>query len=125
MVSTGPLASVPDVEDMNGAAAIAAINAVSGLTAGTPTYECNDTIADGNVISQDPGAGATCDATVDLVVSTGPCAVVCDCLGDVSSIAAAGVPDGKVSMTDASYVTDLVNAHGTGRPLAIPCPHPY
>ena len=100
VVSTGPLASVPDVLDMNGAAAIAAINAVSGLTAGTPTYECNDTIADGNVISQDPGAGATCDATVDLVISTGSCCsypaswdYLAQCHGDATGEGECGVLD--------------------------------
>jgi beta-lactam-binding protein with PASTA domain len=62
--------TVPDVTAMNEAGAIAAINAVVGLTAGTPTYECNNVEAAGEVLRQSPGPGvATCGTTVDIVVS--------------------------------------------------------
>jgi serine/threonine-protein kinase len=40
---------------------------------GTVTYEYNDVVADGNVISQDPSAGTTVavGSSVNLVVSSG------------------------------------------------------
>jgi len=65
--------TVPNVLDMSEADAITAIDAVDYISAGTPTYECSDTIANGNVISTTPGAGtASCGTTVAIVVSTGP-----------------------------------------------------
>ncbi|MHA2274078.1 MAG: PASTA domain-containing protein, partial [Candidatus Hodarchaeales archaeon] len=72
VVSSGqPL--VPNVLDMNEADANAAITAVDNLTVGTVTYEYSDTVADGNVISQNPSAGTTVavGSSVDLVVSSG------------------------------------------------------
>jgi beta-lactam-binding protein with PASTA domain len=64
---------VPDVVDMNQADANTAITAVDNLTVGTVTYEYNDVVADGNVISQNPAAGTLVPigSSVDLVVSLG------------------------------------------------------
>ncbi|MHC4659152.1 MAG: PASTA domain-containing protein, partial [Planctomycetota bacterium] len=64
---------VPNVVDMNEADANSAITAVDNLTVGTVTYDYSDTIADGNIISQNPGAGTAVPigSSVDLVVSLG------------------------------------------------------
>jgi beta-lactam-binding protein with PASTA domain len=72
VVSSGQ-PEVPNVVDMNEADANAAITAVDNLTVGTVTYEYSDTVADGNVISQDPVGGTTVavGSSVDLVVSSG------------------------------------------------------
>jgi beta-lactam-binding protein with PASTA domain len=58
---------------MNEADANSAITAVDNLTVGTVTYKYNDTIADGNVIIQNPSAGTLVPigSSVDLVVSLG------------------------------------------------------
>ncbi|MHC4239074.1 MAG: PASTA domain-containing protein, partial [Planctomycetota bacterium] len=58
---------------MTEADANTAITAVDNLTVGTVTYEYNDVITDGNVISQNPTAGTLVPigSSVDLVVSLG------------------------------------------------------
>ncbi|MBN1788193.1 MAG: CotH kinase family protein [Sedimentisphaerales bacterium] len=63
---------VPDVVDMTQANANTAIIA-AGLTVGTITPLCSDTVPAGSIISQDPNAGTTVilGTPVDLVVSTG------------------------------------------------------
>ncbi len=111
VVSTGPL-FVPDVLDMDEADAIAAIDAVTGLTAGAPTYACSDTIADGNVISTTPVAGPTCDATVDIVVSTGSPTVpnVLD-MNEADAIAAINAVS-NLSVGTVSYDCDNTIADG-------------
>jgi beta-lactam-binding protein with PASTA domain len=64
---------VPNVLDMTEADANTAITAVDNLTVGIVTYEYNDVVADGNVISQNPAAGTLVPigSSVDLVVSSG------------------------------------------------------
>ncbi|MHC4062621.1 MAG: PASTA domain-containing protein, partial [Planctomycetota bacterium] len=64
---------VPDVVDMTEADANTAITAVDNLTVGVVTYEYNDVVTDGNVISQNPAAGmlVPIGSSVDLVVSLG------------------------------------------------------
>ncbi|VAV96757.1 Serine/threonine protein kinase PrkC, regulator of stationary phase, partial [hydrothermal vent metagenome] len=64
--------TVPDVIGQTEADANATITG-AGLVAAT-TEAADDTVPAGNVISQDPAAGATADAgsTVSIVVSTGP-----------------------------------------------------
>ncbi|MHC4154685.1 MAG: PASTA domain-containing protein, partial [Planctomycetota bacterium] len=63
---------MPDIVDMNEADANSAITA-AGLTVGSVTYEYSDTVADGNVISQNPVSGShvLLGSTVGLVVSSG------------------------------------------------------
>ena len=91
VVSKGPPPTVPNVLDMNEADAIAAINAVANLSVGNVTYECNDVEAAGEVLSQTPTAGpASCDATVDLVVSDGS-PTVPNVVGDVNGDAQAAI----------------------------------
>ena len=69
---------VPDVVDEPNLVARAMILA-NGLNIGTVTAECNDLIADGNVISTDPPycTSPECGSIVDIVVSTGPCEEEC------------------------------------------------
>ena len=77
IVSTGPCpVNVPDVVNMTQAAAESAITS-AGLTVGTVTTACDNTIASGNVISSNPASGISVPSgtAVDLVVSTGPCSV--------------------------------------------------
>ncbi|HOV62035.1 MAG TPA: PASTA domain-containing protein, partial [Candidatus Hydrogenedentes bacterium] len=49
----------------------------AGLTVGSVTRQCSDTVAAGRVISQDPAAGATIapGTAVSLVIASGPCSV--------------------------------------------------
>ncbi len=65
-------AQVPDVVNMTQTAASSAITD-AGLVVGTVTQECSNTIAAGDVISQDPTGGTQVDAgsSVNLVVSSG------------------------------------------------------
>lgn len=77
-VSEGPVqVEVPNVVDEPEAEAKSAIRA-AGLKVGTVTKEASDEIDEGNVIRQSPEAGDTVDAEeeVDLVISSGPEAVI-------------------------------------------------
>ncbi|MEO8739000.1 MAG: PASTA domain-containing protein [Casimicrobiaceae bacterium] len=68
---------VPNVVGLTQAAATSAINAAS-LVVGTVTSQSSASVPAGNVISQNPLAGATVasGSAVDLVVSTGPAPVL-------------------------------------------------
>ncbi len=68
----GIQATVPNVVSDLLSDANNAINAVPGLSVGTITYTCSNTVAKNYVISQNPVAGLGCGA-VAMVVSTGPC----------------------------------------------------
>ncbi|MBN1788418.1 MAG: PASTA domain-containing protein, partial [Sedimentisphaerales bacterium] len=71
VVSSGQ-ADLPDVTGMDETSACNIINAIDGLSCGTITGECSDSVSSGNVISQYPAAGSVdCDTAVDLVISTG------------------------------------------------------
>jgi hypothetical protein len=65
-------AQVPNVLNMTQAAAGSAITG-AGLVVGTVTQQCSDTVAAGNVISQDPigGTQVNVGSAVNLVVSSG------------------------------------------------------
>jgi hypothetical protein len=81
VVSTGPAnVSVPNVVGLTQAAATTAITG-AGLVVGTVTTASSPTVAAGSVISQNPVGGSSVapGSAVNLVVSTGPIAVVrCD-----------------------------------------------
>jgi beta-lactam-binding protein with PASTA domain len=64
---------VPNVADMTEADANTAITAVDNLTVGSISYDYNDTITAGLVLSQSPTAGTAVPigSTVDLIVSLG------------------------------------------------------
>ncbi|MHC4648529.1 MAG: Stk1 family PASTA domain-containing Ser/Thr kinase, partial [Planctomycetota bacterium] len=85
VVSLGQPA-VPDVVGQTEADANTAITAVDNLTVGTATYEYSDTVAAGNVISQNPagGTGVAIGSSVDLVVSLGQ-PVVPDVVGQMEA----------------------------------------
>ena len=85
VISTGPCdVTVPDVagQTQNDAGSILT---GAGLTTGTVTQQCSNTVAAGLVVSQAPSAGdqAPFGSAVDLVISTGPCtATVPDVVGE-------------------------------------------
>jgi len=76
-VSTGPCATVPGVL---GAPYLEAVDAITaaGLVLGTVSYQCDNVVATGAVISQTPPPMSSVEpgSAVDLVVSTGPCPVI-------------------------------------------------
>ena len=90
--------TVPNVVNTNQANAEAAIVA-AGLTVGTVTTTCDNSIIIGNVINQNPDASTSqpLGTAIDLVVSTGPCPpplvgwedweVVDNISGDLSQVA--------------------------------------
>jgi|GEM_PF-1349304 len=75
VISSGPCSvSVPGVVGLTQAAATTSLTA-AGLTIGTVSQQCGDTVPAGQVISQNPAAGAPVSAgsAVNLVVASGPC----------------------------------------------------
>jgi beta-lactam-binding protein with PASTA domain len=77
VISTGPCpVNVPNVVGQTQAAAATAITGAN-LVVGTVTQQCDNTVAAGSVISQNPAAGSPVPPStpVDLVISTGPCPV--------------------------------------------------
>jgi beta-lactam-binding protein with PASTA domain/N-glycosylase/DNA lyase len=102
---------VPYVVDMNEADANSAITAFS-LNVGLVTYEYNDVVPTGHVISQDPVGGTTVlvGSAVDLAVSLGQGAVVPDIVGTTeanatSTVAAASLSVGTISHEYSDTVT--------------------
>src|ERR1700720_3492007 len=74
VISSGPqMVTVPNVEGLTQAAATAATTAAK-LTVGTVTQQSSNTVATGNVISQDPASGNSVaqGSPVNLVISSGP-----------------------------------------------------
>src|ERR1700731_862534 len=74
VISSGPqMVTVPNVEGLPQDAATTAITAVK-LTGGTVTQQISNTVAGGNVISQDPASGSSMPqgSQVNLVISSGP-----------------------------------------------------
>ena len=74
VISSGPqMVTVPNVEGLPQDAATTAITAVK-LTGGTVTQQISNTVATGNVISQDPASGSSVaqGSPVNLVISSGP-----------------------------------------------------
>jgi beta-lactam-binding protein with PASTA domain len=102
VVSSGP-PQVPYVVDMPEGEANSAIT-TAGLTVGAVSYEYNDTVAAGTVISQNPAGGTAVPvgSPVDLVVSLGqaisvPNVVDMNTTDANSTIAALGLTVGKVA----------------------------
>src|ERR1700674_3989032 len=74
VISSGPqMVTVPNVEGLTQDAATTAITAAK-LTGGTVTQQSSNTVATGNVISQDPASGNSVaqGSPVNLVISSGP-----------------------------------------------------
>ena len=73
VISSGPqMVTVPNVEGLTQDAATTAIRAAK-LTVGTVTQQTSNTVAIGNVISQDPASGSSVaqGSPVNLVISSG------------------------------------------------------
>jgi eukaryotic-like serine/threonine-protein kinase len=83
--------SVPNVVGITPAAAGSSL-ASSNLTLGTQTNNCSQ-FPNGDVASQSPAAGSQQPPStpVNLVVSSGPCAVVPNVVGDSESVASGAV----------------------------------
>ena len=74
VISSGlQMVTVPNVEGLSRDAATTAIMAAE-LTVGTLTQQSSNTVATGNVISQDPASGSSVaqGSPVNLVISSGP-----------------------------------------------------
>jgi beta-lactam-binding protein with PASTA domain len=74
VISSGPqTATVPNVAGLSQDAATAAISDAK-LKVGTVTQQTNNTVATGNIISQDPASGSSLaeGSSVNLVISSGP-----------------------------------------------------
>src|ERR1700719_1949234 len=77
VISSGPqIVTVPNVEGLTDAATTAIAGAK--LTVGTVTQQSSNTVAAGNVISQDPASGSSAaqGSPVSLVISSGPQMVI-------------------------------------------------
>lgn len=97
--------TVPDVVNQTQANATTAITS-AGLTVGNVTNQNSDTIASGNIISQDPAAGhsVALATAVDIVVSLGP-AVVTVIVPDMVGMTQAA---GEAAITAAGLVVGVV-----------------
>jgi serine/threonine-protein kinase len=74
VISSGPqVVTVPNVERLTQDEATTAITAAK-LTLGTVTQQASNTVATGNVISQDPANGSSLaqGSPMNLVISSGP-----------------------------------------------------
>ena len=74
VISSGPpMVTVPNVVGLTQAAATTAITEAK-LTLGNVTQQNSNTVATGNVISQDPASGSSAaeGSPVNLVISSGP-----------------------------------------------------
>jgi beta-lactam-binding protein with PASTA domain len=103
VISLGPPVTVPNVVGLAQAAAQTAITDV-GLTVGTVTQAHSGTVPAGDVISQNPAAGASVapGSAVDLVISLGPAPVT---VPDVVGLAQAAA---QTAITDASLTVGTV-----------------
>ena len=105
------MVSVPNVVGSAQAAANTSITG-AGLTLGTVTMQSSSTVTSGNVISENPAAGASVakGSAVDLVVSSGPAMVtVPNVVGNTqaaatTAITGAGLTVGAVTMQSSSAV---------------------
>jgi beta-lactam-binding protein with PASTA domain len=100
---------VPDVIGMTETDASAAVTAVDSLGVGSITYECNDVVAEGLVIRQDPvgGTAVLCGSSVNLVVSSGEClCTVPDVLGLSLADANAAIIGAGLTVGTISYASD-------------------
>jgi len=107
----GPLVNVPDVVGMNQSSAESTITG-AGLTVGTVTQQCSNTVTAGKVINQSPTAGQQVNpgTSVNLVVSTGSCVSVPDVVGisqssAESAITGAGLTVGTITQQCSNEVS--------------------
>ncbi len=106
--------SVPDLSNKTVADATAALKS-AGLTLGTREDKADDTVAQGEVISQDPASGSQVDAgsAVAIVVSTGPESVtVPDLVGKTRTQAKAALEAVGLQLGDETEVESTDQAKG-------------
>jgi beta-lactam-binding protein with PASTA domain len=112
VVSLGPQTTVPNVVGMTEADANSAISDAN-LVVGTITYEYSDTIAAGNVISQDPVGGTIVPmgTAVDIVVSLGEAVVVPNVVNMTEAEANSAITDANLIVGTVTYEhSDTVTA---------------
>ncbi len=104
-MTSSALVSVPDVVSFTQADAESVI-AAAGLTVGAVSSADSDTVPAGDVISQDPLAGAVVESgsAVDMVVSTGPVAGI---PGDLDG-------DSDIDRNDLSIILAARNTPASG-----------
>jgi beta-lactam-binding protein with PASTA domain len=101
VISSGPpMVTVPNVVGLTQAAATTAITGAK-LTPGNATRQNSNTVATGNVISQDPASGSSAaeGSTVTLVISSGPPMVtVPNVIGLTQAAATTAITDAKLTL---------------------------
>ncbi|MEL6301892.1 MAG: PASTA domain-containing protein [Pseudomonadota bacterium] len=105
VVSSGPASvSVPNVVGLSQAAASSAITGAN-LVVGNVTTQTSNTVANGDVISQNPTGGTTVSegSAVDLVVSSGPATV------SVPNVVGQSQAAAEAAITGASLVVGAVS----------------
>ncbi|MBI2425442.1 MAG: PASTA domain-containing protein [Candidatus Hydrogenedentes bacterium] len=115
VISTGPAqVTAPDLAGLSQAAAAAALTA-AGLVTGSISQATSETVAAGNVISQNPPAGTLLNpgSAVDLVISLGPETTVSvpDVVGETEDVAR-GVLEALNLVVAVTYITDAVLPEG-------------
>jgi beta-lactam-binding protein with PASTA domain len=101
VISSGPpMATVPNVIGLTQAAATTAITEAK-LTLGNVTQQNSNTVATGNVISQDPASGSSAaeDSPVNLVISSGaPIVAVPNVVGLTQAAATTAITEAKLTL---------------------------
>src|SRR6202035_400110 len=114
VISSGPqIATVPNVEGLTDAATTAIVGAK--LTVGTVTQQTSNTVAAGNVISQDPASGSSAaqGSPVNLVISSWPqMATVHNVEGLTQDAATAGITAARLTVGTVTQQTSDAVATG-------------
>src|ERR1700680_823020 len=114
VISSGPqIVTVPNVEGLTDSATAAIAGAK--LTVGAVTQQSSNTVAAGNVISQDPASGSSAaqGSPVSLVISSGPqMATVPNVEGLTQDAATAGITAAKLTVGTVTQQTSDAVATG-------------
>src|ERR1700732_4725718 len=116
VISSGPqMVTVPNVEGLTQDAATTAITAAK-LMMGTVTQQANNTVATGNVISQDPASGSSAaqGSPVNLAISSGPQMVTVPNVEGLTQDAATTAVTGA-KLTVGTITQQAGDTEGTGR----------
>jgi beta-lactam-binding protein with PASTA domain len=119
VISSGPqMVTVPNVEGLTQDAATTAITATK-LTVGTVTQQTSNTVAAGNVISQDPASGGSVaqDSPVNLVISSGPQMVTVPNVEGLTQ-AAATTAITAAKLTGGTVTQQISNTAATGNVIS-------
>ena len=119
VISLGPqMVTVPNVGGLTQAAALATVTAAN-LTVGTITQQTSNTVASGNVISQDQPSGSSVaeGSPVNLVISSGPeMVVVPNVEGLTQAAATTAITAAKLTMGTVTQQTS--NTVATGKVIS-------